>query len=552
MENTTVIDYLEKWSREQQSRVWLRETVAGVDRQWTWSAAKAEIDAIAAWLAQRFAGGGANIAILSRNRAHWVLADLAITASGNCSVPIFTNQKRDVVDYLIDFTDTQALFLGESENWDSVRACVPEHVDIITFPDVEDDRANYRWDTLRNKHTGQAPAYQCKAEDIFTLIFTSGTTGMPKGVMQNHTSMIEPMLRARACTGVRKNPRLLSYLPLSHVAERQLVLVQSLISGGEITFAESMATLLRDLSQAKPHFFFGAPRVWEQMCQYLFDHFGGQGSLDARLLEDLGTTQQQAQALLGLQEADYLISASAPISAALIEWFDSLGITIVEGYGMSEACAILTMAKTERRLGSIGKAAPGVELRLSEEGELLCRAAGMSPGYYKMPDKTAETFVDGWLHTGDKMRVDEDGYYYITGRVKDYFKTIHGKYVAPVPIEDEFSSNPHIQQQCLLGRGYSKTVMVVVRAPQAAGVGFEELELSLKQTVNAVNSNVEKHARIGGVIVSDEPWSIENNLMTVTLKMKRDFIEARFGAVAERLAKESAVRGKVMIESVKL
>ena len=203
--------------------------------------------------------------------------------------------------------------------------------------------------------------------------------------------------------------------------------------------------------------------------------------------------------------------------------------------------------KENRRIGSIGKPMPGVEVRLSAENELQVKAAGSSPGYYNMPDKTAETFVDGWVFTGDKARVDEDGFYYITGRVKDYFKTIQGKFVAPTPIENIFAENDYTEQICLLGRGYSKTVMTCVLSELAQEQPKEVIEAALRERVDAVNAEVEKHARIGAVIISTDAWAIDNGVLTPTLKIRREKIEELFGEQAQELARQSAQQGQVLL-----
>jgi long-chain acyl-CoA synthetase len=188
-----------------------------------------------------------------------------------------------------------------------------------------------------------------------------------------------------------------------------------------------------------------------------------------------------------------------------------------------------------------------VEYKITEEGELAVRADGCTPGYYKQPEKTAELIRDGWLHTGDKARVDEDGFIYITGRVKDYFKTIQGKFVAPPPIEGQFAHNPYIEQQCLMGRGFSKTVMVGVLTEGARSEPREKVEASVRETVREINDSVEKHARIGAVILTEEPWSIENEVLTPTLKIRRDKIDERFAEEAEQLARQSAEQGELLV-----
>jgi long-chain acyl-CoA synthetase len=456
----TVTDYLDHWARTCPETIWLQERHGDEYTQWSWQAARDELQAVAAWLQAQYGNNGAAAALLSRNRAHWMLADMAIIASGNITVPIFTTQSTDTANYILDFTDVKVLFVGESENWENIKAILPAQVQLVALPGVEPEHSHLKWEDIVRDHSGQQAQHNCQADDVLSLVFTSGTTGVPKGVMQTHASMLIPMLRAGQAFSMRHNPRFLSYLPLAHLAERQLVWIQSLIYCGTVTFVESLAHLVRDMAQVQPTYFFGAPRVWEQLQQIVLGQFGSQQALEQAFAADAEVTIEKVQTMLGFQDVDYLLTAAAPTPAALIDWYEKLGIVLSEGYGQTEAMCLIGNSSTDRRVGSIGKPIAGVDVKIAASGELLCKAAGLSPGYYKMPEKTAETFVDGWVHTGDKARVDEDGFYYITGRVKDYFKTMQGKFVAPVPIESEFARNQWVEQQCLLGRGYSKTVMV--------------------------------------------------------------------------------------------
>jgi long-chain acyl-CoA synthetase len=224
-----------------------------------------------------------------------------------------------------------------------------------------------------------------------------------------------------------------------------------------------------------------------------------------------------------------------------------MGLTLMEGFGQTEAMCVIASTHEQRRIGSIGKPVGDVQYKITEEGELAVKADGFTPGYYKQPDKTAELIQNGWIHTGDKARVDEDGFLYITGRVKDYFKTIQGKFVAPPPIEGEFAKEPHAEQQCLLGRGYAKTVMVAVLTAEAQQKCEEEVHASIVETVQSVNDALEKHARIGAVILTKAQWTIENGVLTPTLKIKRDEVEQKFGEIAERLARSAAQQGELLI-----
>lgn len=544
----TLGDYLRRWARECPDRVWLRERKGEEYRDWTWGAAAAEVDAIAAWLEGAIGDSGARVAIMSRNRAHWVLADLAIIASGNVTVPIFTTLPAEGARYILDFAETDLLFVGESENWERVREVVPARVKIVALPGVEPGLEHERWDDLLAAHAGGQPRHVCRHDDLVSVVFTSGTTAVPKGVMQTHDSMLVPMERAGRIFGLHPHPRFLSYLPMAHIAERQLVAIQSLIQCGSITFNEGLPFLVRDMADTRPHFFFGAPRVWEQLQQGMLAKLGSQQALDAALSRDADTVRRRVQESLGLQEADYLLTAAAPTPPSLIEWYERLGIQLMEGFGQTEAMALIVNTRDKRRIGSIGTKGDGVEVRIDpESNELMCRAAGLAVGYYRMPEQTAETFVDGWVRTGDTARVDEDGFYYITGRVKEYFKTIQGKFVSPAPIEGEFAASLLVEQQCLLGRGYSRTVMVCVLSALGQQQPKEQLESELRNLTEEVNRRVEKHARIGGLIVTREPWTIESGMLTPTLKLRRHEVDSRFGARAEALARSGAERGEILL-----
>ena len=545
--HAVLFEYLDDWARKTPDVVWLRDRKGDELREWTWASAHEEINAVAASLERRF-GSGVKMALLSRNRAHWILADYSIIASGNVTIPLFTTLPGPTARYVLEFSETQVLFLGEAENRDTVLEILPDGVTVVCLPGVEIDQPHLRWDDLHNDGAGARPDYTCQPSDLISLVFTSGTTGIPKGVMQTHESTIIPMSRFELRFGVRDTPRFLSYLPLSHIGERHLVECHSLMRHGVVTFNESLPTILRDLQATRPNFFFGPPRVWEQFQQMIIGQFGSQAALDELLATDEAGTLAKVDTMLGLGDSDYNLTAAAPTPPALIEWFGRIGIRLLEGFGQTEAMGLIANTADDFRVGSIGRPAPGVEVCLSEEEELLVKTDGLTPGYYKQPEKTAELYRNGWLHTGDKARVDDNGFFYLTGRLKDYFKTIQGKFVAPAPIEGAFADDEHAEQICLLGRGYSKTVMVCVLSTMAQKLDRTVIEEAMRAQVRKINGTVEKHARIGAVILSTEPWTIENEVLTPTLKIRRERVEARFGETAERLAREGAEQGKLLVE----
>jgi long-chain acyl-CoA synthetase len=544
------MNYVDGLCEEYPNRIWLRDRKDDEYTEWSFAGARAEINAVAAWLEDRYGRSRANIILLSRNRAHWMMADLAIIGSGNVTIPLFTTLAASVAEYIRDFTAASVLILGEADNRDAVSAVVGDSIDVITLPGVDIDLPHQRWEDIVSGCAGLDPQHKAKCDDLVSIVFTSGTTGVPKGVMQTHDSMLVPMQRAQKYFSLSPHPRFLSYLPLSHIAERQLVMVQSMIHEGSVTFNESLETLPRDMADTRPNYFFGAPRVWEQLQQGILARFGGQQGLGAALAKDRDAVGLGVRKTLGLGEADYLLTAAAPIAPALIDWYEQLGLRLMEGFGQTEIMATACNTPEHRRIGSIGRVIDEVQLKITDEGELVFKADGAAVGYYKMPEKSAETFVDGWVHTGDKGYVDEDGFVFLTGRVKDYFKTIQAKFVAPVPIEIRFAENAFAEQLCLLGRGYSKTVMVCVLSDIAQETDRAVVQKSLLDQVLDVNNTVEKHARIGAVIISTEPWSIENLMLTPTLKIRREEVEERFGNRARELAHEAAVQGEIGVEWV--
>jgi len=544
MQYSTLTEQARHWASTQPDQIWMRDLVESSSVDYPWGATVAEIDRVAAWLESAF-GQGERMALLSKNRAHWIMADLAVINSGNVAVPLFTTHAQATAEYILSFTESKVLFLGETENWSSVKTVLPEGCLLVTLPGVACDLPHKKWEELVADAPSEQSKYEPHPDDIISLVFTSGTTGLPKGVIQTHATNLIPMRRCQYLFTQREQPRWFSYLPLSHIAERQIVEFSSVNTGGEIWFNESLETLARDLPRCRPHIFFGPPRVWEQLRQSVTAKFGGAEALAQALANDPAGVQTLVTTALGLDQVEYCLTAAAPTPPPLIQWWDDVGVRLCEGFGQTEAMGLIITDPADRRIGSIGKPAGEVEVKIGDNDEMLIKAEGCTPGYYNRPEKTAELWQDGWLHTGDKVRIDQDGFIFITGRVKDYFKTIQGKFVAPPPIEGLFAENPHSEQQCLLGRGYSKTVMITVLNEPARQLPKEEIEAAAVATVESINAQIEKHARIGAVIFSQKPWTIENEILTPTMKIRREQIENKFGEKAERLARESAEAGKI-------
>jgi len=527
----TLLEDLDHWASHQPEAPWLVEHWTTRQTDITWRDGVDSVRSAAAWIADRVArqGGdtGTRIGLLSRNCAHWVLADLAIMASGHVTVPLFTSMSPEIIEFVADFAEIELLLLGPAENWGSVRDTFSGNLPIVRLPDAPDVPGAIDWsDVVADGSMLRAPD-PIDPNALATIVFTSGTTGRPKGVMHSLTSLKEAGYGVGVETGATSHSRFLSYLPLAHLGERVVVEFNAVPFGSSIYFNESLETFLDDLRHTKPTWFLGVPRIWEKLQQAVYAYVASPEDIAAAARRgELDRLGRKVQEFLGLEEADYILTSTAPTPAPLKAWYDDIGIALHDGYGQSEILPISISRKGRRKAGTIGEAAHGVEIRIADDGEILSRAPGTALGYYKQPELTAETFLeDGFVRTGDRGFLDDDGHLHITGRVKEIFKTARGKYVAPAPIEGVFLDTSLVEQACLTGDGLAQTVIVAVLAEPALQRPREEVHAELLNHVEAINADQEKHQRIGAVIVSRTPWSQDNHMLTHTFKMRRDQVE---------------------------
>lgn len=529
-EARNLIQDITHWAAERPAEPWLVERWSSHDREISWREGADQVDAAAAWLARAAPGQGSRIGLLACNCAHWVLADYAIMASGNVTVPIFTTMNPESVEYVAQFAGIDMLILGAADNWEQVRDSFPAGMRVVCLPGAPSVEGAVDWEELVGDGAGLAPPPAPDDRALATIVFTSGTTGLPKGVMHSLASLREAGGGVGHMSLTLPGHRFLSYLPLAHLGERVVVENHSLVYGGTVYFNECQQTFLTDLRNTRPNWMLGVPRIWEKLQQAVLAHALSRDELEvARANGQLEAAGEKVRAFLGLEEINFILTSTAPTPAPLKAWYDELGIILYDGYGQSEMLPVCTNSKSDRKLDSIGVAAHGVEIKIADDGEILARGGGTAMGYYRDPEKTAETFApDGWVHTGDRGRIDEDGHVYLTGRVKEIFKTARGKYVAPAPIEGRFLETHLAEQACLTGHGLAQTVMAVVLAEAVRERDEAELIAELLEHTVAVNKFLEKHEQIGALIVSREPWSQENDVLTHTLKIKRDALEKRY------------------------
>ena len=476
---------------------------------------------------------GSRIAISGRNCAHWIMADLAIQWAGHVSVGLYPRQLHATTDYILQHSGAVALFLGPGSD-DIASACGEEDSPLlIRLPYVDTPAGDLNWQNMRDAGGHPVPPRRPLPENLMTLIYTSGTTGNPKGVMIGYGALAwtaQAFLNQLPPSG--PDERLFSYLPLAHLLERATVELASLLWRAEIHFLESPTHFATQLRATAPTRFFAVPLIWQRLQSAVLERLP-QSRLDL-LLALPGVRpllQRYLRRQLGLQNLRMAVSGAAPIAPTTLRWLQrTLGLHVQEGYGMTENCGYVSLMNARTlRPGSVGKPFTDAGLRLSDEGEIQINHPGVMLGYYRDDESTRAAFTaDGWLKTGDLGRLDRDGLLYITGRIKDIFKTAKGKYVAPAPIEQALAGIEGIDQACVLGSNLRQPVAVVTLTAAARQDNPARLQACLAAALARLNATLEEHARLSHLLIVHDNWTIDNGLLTPTLKIRRAQIELRY------------------------
>jgi long-chain acyl-CoA synthetase len=543
-DSTSTLDpaeYLRRNVRERADQVYLTQPLGGGEnRLFTWAQASDEARRMAAHLVSFGWEPGTRVAILSRNCAWWFLADFAIMLAGYVSVPIFPSLTSLSVRRILDHSGAKALFLGklESDNWESMRSGIPQGLQVVRFPLVAagelPDNPVTNWNTVIAATAPLSQERPRAAEDLASIIYTSGTTGAPKGVMHTFGTLGASLRILLDDYGFTSQERMFSYLPLAHIGDRMFSEIVSLATGCSVTFNESLETFVADIQKTQPTFFIAVPRLWAKFRQAVMAMLP-QDQLAAMLADPQQGSAVRRQVLtqLGLAQARYALSGSAPLSQELHQWYLDLGLELLEIYGMTENIGTHATRPGHGRIGYVGQPRTGAEVRRTEDGEILVRFPGNMLGYFADPEQTEKVMTkDGFLHTGDVGVIDEDGFLKLTGRVKEIFKTSKGKYVAPTPIEHSLCADPLIETCYVTGVGFPQPFAIVLLAAKAAHE--PDLEQSLKTLRQTVNAKLDPHERLAFLAVVSEPWSIDNGLFTPTFKLKRNTLEARYAPQFEQ------------------
>lgn len=525
------------WEAAQADKIFLTQPLGGGPVQtWTWAQAGQEVRSMAAWMQAQNWPAGSRVAIWGKNSAHWILADLAIWMAGHVSVPVYPTFNAQALNYILTHSEAKAVFIGKLDDTVAYAQGIPEGVQKIALP-LSPPLALPDWASLTATQTPSAQVAHRGVDELATIIYTSGTTGMPKGVMQSFGALAWSLSSALRRIPMDANDRYLSYLPLAHVAERMVIEQGALRNGSQIFFAESLDTFVSDIQRARPTVFFSVPRLWVKFQQGVF-HKMPQAKLNRLLSIPIikGLVARKILKGLGLDQCKIAAGGAAPMPADLLKWYRTLGLDLIEVYGMTENCGVshCTLPGSFKP-GTVGLPYDGVDCRIDPQtGEIQMRGPCLMQGYYKEPALTEGTMSpDGWLRTGDKGHVEADGCLRITGRVKDIFKTSKGKYVAPAPIEDLLVNHPDVEACAVTGANLPQPLALVMLSLEAVkrtseGAAKQELEQSLAALLSRVNADLQPHEKLDCLVVVTTAWTPENGMVTPTFKVKRPSLEQAY------------------------
>jgi len=587
--------------RERANRVAMREKDLGVWRAVSWReygerAKHVGLGLVALGLRPRDV-----VSIMADNCPEWLYTDLGTLSVGAVTNGIYTTDSAKQVEYIVNDSGTRFFFAADEEQLDkilAVRAGCPQLVKIVVFdPEglhaFKDEQVMSFKDLLEvgiryeAEHPGafERMIELARPDDLAILVYTSGTTGPPKGAMLSHRNILFQIDYSDYVAELREGDQQLSFLPLCHIAERTVSVFNPLRTGATVNFAESIDTVPENIREVAPALFFAVPRIWEKFYSAValrMRDATGPGRLayhwalaiGARIAEHRIAGRRPALGLrllfriadflvldnvkrsMGLHRARGAATGAAPIAPDLIKWYMALGIDMREVYGQTENCGLATAMPADHiKLGSVGVARPGTEVRISPEGEILLKGPHVFLGYYNNPVKTAETVVDGWLHTGDVGLMDSEGFVRITDRMKDIIITAGGKNVTPSEIENQLKFSPYISDAVVIGdkrKFLSCLVMIdhetVAQFAQERNVPFtnfaslcrtEEVQRLIGGEIDRVNRQLARVETIKKFRLIEQILTAEDEELTPTMKLKRAFVNRKYKDVIDAMYAEA-------------
>lgn len=527
-----VLEDFFRHEREQPDRIYLVQPLAeGRKQELSWAEVGDQVRRFAGWLLQQQLPPRSHIAILSKNCAHWIIADLAIWMAGHVSVPLQPTLSPPALRQIVEHAQTRMVIVGKLDDWQELRSGLPVRLPWVGLPLAPPDPELIPWARLQEESTPLQEAVPRDRGELATIMYSSGTTGLPKGCMLSFDSMYFAAKNYLRLFLTTETDRVLSWLPLSHIAERQFIEMQSLLSGMTVYFAHSRASFIRDIRRARPTLFLGTPATWHQIRQ------GVQQQMQQRMLNRaLAIPLIRKRAALrmldqtGLNQVRFAVVCGDTTPTQTMDWYHRIGVRLFEIYGLTENCGYSHVGRPGRfRPGWCGLPNPGVECRIDEQGQLLVRSRATMLGYFKNPARTAAVLdADGFLQTGDRGEIDQEGFLRLSGRMTDLFHTSDGRLVVPQPIEHELLTHPLVEYACVVGQGLPQPLTLLTLTEQARQLPHHEVERELEALLQRVNREMSRHEQLACMVVISDAWHRDAEATTATMLLRRGVIRARY------------------------
>lgn len=535
-----------KWAQERPNDIYLKQIINRQFVEYTYADVADQALRLATALKNLGLSPGDRVALVSKNCAEWFICDLAIMLGDFVSVPIFPTAGADTIEYCLSHSESKVLIGGKLDDAKATQQVIDGMPDLITISMAYDTapQCRHTLNALIDESEPSEVRPQHHDDKLMSIVYTSGTSGLPKGAMLTYGAFAWSVQQLIDHIQIKQGDRLFSYLPLAHITERVYIFGSSIMGGIQTAFPESLDTFIEDVKMQRPTLFISVPRLWTLFQQRIQDKLP-QKKLNILLKIPFINTLIKKKLIegLGLDQARVLGCGSAPVSPALLSWYHSVGLNITEAWGMTESFAYSTLNYPFRadKIGTVGNAGPGIELKIAADEEIMVRGLGLFSGYYKNDEATQESFNDeGWLHTGDIGTIDDEGYLTIQGRKKDTFKTAKGKFVAPVPIEKKLFEYSRVEMMCLIGSGLPTPILLIV-PHEFPNFDQDRYERTTVRIIERMNTKLESHEQIKGVLMIKEPWSIENGILTPTLKIKRHVLEKKYHDVGANWPRDKLV-----------
>ncbi len=538
---TSLPERLYHWEQNAPDRVWLRQPRNRQWQEWTWQQAGQEARRMATYLQQQNLAPGSRVALYAKNCAEWIISDLAIMLSGLVSVPLYPGQSASSMRYVMEHSDSKLLIVGGADDFSAIEEAKPAGIKTIAI-----DRCSIDCDiSFAEIQAICEPMSESPIPDLdtmFTIMYTSGTTGNPKGVMHLYRNAAFSIVNMMERNERTEGDRFVSYLPLSHAAERIVIEVQSLYCGAPISFIESLDTFVEDLREIRPTLFFSVPRLWKKFKEGVESKISpSKLNLMLKIPFLSSMIKNKVQQQLGLASVDMFITGSAPVPLDVQQWYLKLGMPLQDGYGMTENFIYGCMCEGDPIPGSVGKPMDNCELKISEAGEVLFKSEALMKGYYLEPEKTAEVLRDGYYHTGDTGYLDDDGNLYLTGRLSETFKTSKGKFIRPAVLENQLGDIAELGQMCIMGHGMDQPVLLAGLSEAGQTKTVDEVRSSVEAAIALINQQLPAHEQMHQILVVSEEWTPDNEMLTPTLKLKRNIIGNHYKSAVESLIDKKGV-----------